>query len=179
MPRVPRLDTPGLLHHVIIRGIERRKIFSDDKDRENLLARLSALLPESKTQCLAWSLLSNHAHFLFKSGPTVDRGTFFTFAHFACEGGLTVTVVSRAKTITIRYARGSTSYYVGGARCMLSELYDYIPQQNRKQNAGNFKTEQRPGSITDEKKQKIDTEEGRRIYSKRLGIVEPVFGNIH
>jgi len=36
----------------------------------------------------------------------------------------------------------------------------------------------RPGSITDEMKRKIDTEEGRRIYSKRLGIVEPVFGNI-
>ena len=36
----------------------------------------------------------------------------------------------------------------------------------------------RPGSITDDMKQKIDTEEGRRIYSKRLGIVEPVFGNI-
>jgi transposase len=36
----------------------------------------------------------------------------------------------------------------------------------------------RPGSITDEMKQKIDTEEGRRTYSKRLGIVEPVFGNI-
>jgi len=36
----------------------------------------------------------------------------------------------------------------------------------------------RPGSITDEMKEKIDTEEGRRIYSKRLGIVEPVFGNI-
>ncbi len=37
---------------------------------------------------------------------------------------------------------------------------------------------QRPGSITDEMKQKIDTPEGRRTYSKRLGIVEPVFGNI-
>lgn len=35
-----------------------------------------------------------------------------------------------------------------------------------------------PGSITDEMKQKIDTPEGRRVYSKRLGIVEPVFGNI-
>ena len=35
-----------------------------------------------------------------------------------------------------------------------------------------------PGSITDEMKQKIDTPEGRRTYSKRLGIVEPVFGNI-
>lgn len=36
----------------------------------------------------------------------------------------------------------------------------------------------RPGSITDEMKQKIDTTEGRAIYSKRLGIVEPVFGNL-
>lgn len=37
---------------------------------------------------------------------------------------------------------------------------------------------QRPGSITDEMKQKIDTEDGRRTYSKRLGIIEPVFGNL-
>jgi len=36
----------------------------------------------------------------------------------------------------------------------------------------------RPGSLTDEMKQKIDTPDGRRTYSKRLGIVEPVFGNI-
>ena len=36
----------------------------------------------------------------------------------------------------------------------------------------------RPGSITDEMKAKIDTPEGRKTYSKRLGIVEPVFGNI-
>lgn len=69
MPRIARLDTPGLLHHVVIRGIERRKIFIDDKDRENLIERLSTLLPESKTQCYAWSLLSNHGHFLLRSGP--------------------------------------------------------------------------------------------------------------
>jgi hypothetical protein len=37
MPRIARLDTPGLLHHVVIRGIERQKIFKDDEDRENLL----------------------------------------------------------------------------------------------------------------------------------------------
>jgi transposase len=36
----------------------------------------------------------------------------------------------------------------------------------------------RPGSLTDEMKRKIDTPEGRKTYSKRLGIVEPVFGNI-
>jgi len=69
MPRIARLDTPGLLNHVTIRGIERRKIFNDDKDRENFVERLSTLLPETKTQCYAWSFLSNHAHFLFRSGP--------------------------------------------------------------------------------------------------------------
>jgi len=58
MPRIARLDTPDLLHHVIIRGIERRNIFDDDKDRDNLIERLSKLLPESKTPCYAWSLLS-------------------------------------------------------------------------------------------------------------------------
>ncbi len=36
----------------------------------------------------------------------------------------------------------------------------------------------RPGSLTDAMKQKIDTPQGRTTYSKRLGIVEPVFGNI-
>jgi REP element-mobilizing transposase RayT len=53
----------------MIRGIERRKIFRDDKDRENFLERLSILLPETKTQCYAWALMPNHAHFLIRSGP--------------------------------------------------------------------------------------------------------------
>jgi len=33
MPRQGRLDAPGILHHVIIRGIERRYIFKDDQQR--------------------------------------------------------------------------------------------------------------------------------------------------
>lgn len=36
----------------------------------------------------------------------------------------------------------------------------------------------RPGSLTDAMKQKIDTREGRAIYSRRLGTVEPVFANL-
>ncbi len=36
----------------------------------------------------------------------------------------------------------------------------------------------RQGSLLDEMKQKIDTIKGRATYSKRMGIVEPVFGNI-
>ena len=37
MPRLARLDSAGVLHHVIIRGIERRFIFKDDQDRETLV----------------------------------------------------------------------------------------------------------------------------------------------
>jgi REP element-mobilizing transposase RayT len=70
MPRLSRLDTLGLLHHVMIRGIERRKIFRDDKDRDHFLERLSALAPETKTLCYAWALMPNHAHFLIRSGPS-------------------------------------------------------------------------------------------------------------
>ena len=68
MLRLARLDAPGILHHVIIRGIERRKIFKDDKDRDNLLERLNDLLPATNTACFGWALLSNHAHFLFRTG---------------------------------------------------------------------------------------------------------------
>jgi len=35
MPRRARLDTPGTLHHVIVRGIERRRIVNDVADRKN------------------------------------------------------------------------------------------------------------------------------------------------
>jgi len=70
MPRLARLDAPGVLHHVIIRGIERRKIFKDNKDKDNFLDRLETLLPETRITCYAWALLSNHAHFLFRTGDT-------------------------------------------------------------------------------------------------------------
>ena len=68
MPRLSRLDAPGVIHHIIIRGIERRNIFKDDQDRDHLLERLAVLLPETNTSCYAWVLLSNHAHFLFRTG---------------------------------------------------------------------------------------------------------------
>ena len=66
MPRLARLDTPGVLHHLMIRGTERRKIFWSDDDREDFLDRLSTLLPETQTLCYAWTFLPNHAHFLFR-----------------------------------------------------------------------------------------------------------------
>lgn len=69
MPRSARLDSPGIVHHIMIRGIERRAIFRSDGDREDFIERLSRLLPETKTGCYAWTLMGNHGHFLLRSGP--------------------------------------------------------------------------------------------------------------
>ncbi|MBW6513088.1 MAG: transposase [Desulfuromonadaceae bacterium] len=66
MPRQPRLDIPGLLQHVIVRGIERRKIFRTTADRRDFVDRLSRLLVETDTDCYAWALIPNHFHLLLK-----------------------------------------------------------------------------------------------------------------
>jgi REP element-mobilizing transposase RayT len=50
----------------MVRGIERKAIFSDDCDRSAFVARLSHLLVKTGTDCLAWSLMSNHAHLLLR-----------------------------------------------------------------------------------------------------------------
>ena len=60
MPRQARLDVPGVLQHVIARGIERREIFRDDEDRKAFARRLSALLTATHTPCYAWALVPNH-----------------------------------------------------------------------------------------------------------------------
>ena len=66
MPRQPRFDIPGLLQHVIVRGIERRNIFRTNTDRRDFIERLSRLLVETDTDCYAWALIPNHFHLLLK-----------------------------------------------------------------------------------------------------------------
>jgi putative transposase len=70
MPRKARIDAPGALHHIIGRGIARRKIFADDEDRENFLERLGSIVTDSGTQCYAWALIPNHFHLLLRTGDT-------------------------------------------------------------------------------------------------------------
>lgn len=68
MPRKARIDVPGALHHIIIRGIEKNPIFEDGKDYKNFLTRLGSILTETSTACYAWALLTNHAHLLMRTG---------------------------------------------------------------------------------------------------------------
>ena len=70
MPRQARLDTPGTLHHVIIRGIEKKNIVKNEYDRKDFVKRLGRLSTETETAVFAWALLSNHAHILLRSSDS-------------------------------------------------------------------------------------------------------------
>jgi REP element-mobilizing transposase RayT len=65
MPRQARLDAPGALHHVMIRGIERSPIFKDDQDRQDFISRTGMVAQGTGTKILAWALMNNHVHLLF------------------------------------------------------------------------------------------------------------------
>jgi putative transposase len=66
MPRAPRIEIAGVLHHVIVRGIERRDIFLDDQDRQSFMDRFCSLLEAMGMECFAWALMSNHVHLLLR-----------------------------------------------------------------------------------------------------------------
>ncbi|MBI4573792.1 MAG: transposase [candidate division NC10 bacterium] len=68
MPRGPRLDAPGVLHHVMVRGIERRPLFRDDRDRDDFVDRLAHLAEAGALTIHAWALLPNHVHLLVRTG---------------------------------------------------------------------------------------------------------------
>jgi REP element-mobilizing transposase RayT len=68
MPRKSRIDAPGALQHIIIRGIERKPIFKDNQDYRNFLKRLGEVVTQTETSCYAWVLMMNHVHLLLKTG---------------------------------------------------------------------------------------------------------------
>lgn len=77
MPRKAGIDAPGeAVHHIIARGIERSRIFRDDKDRELFIRRLGGLVTETQAQCFFWALIPNHFHVrkkLISERSSMDR----------------------------------------------------------------------------------------------------------
>jgi REP element-mobilizing transposase RayT len=52
----------------MLRGIERRQIFTATPDRADFVARLAAVVEATGLQVLAWALLPNHVHLLVRTG---------------------------------------------------------------------------------------------------------------
>ena len=75
MPRSARLDAPGALYHIIIRGIERRQIFKDNNDREDFPARLEKLLARDKDILLRMGTYSQSFPFSFSNRQRTNRHT--------------------------------------------------------------------------------------------------------
>jgi REP element-mobilizing transposase RayT len=68
MPRTARRDAPGVVSHVLLRGIERTDIFRDARDRRSFLARLDEIVPACDLTCYAFALMPNHAHLVLRTG---------------------------------------------------------------------------------------------------------------
>ena len=68
MSRQPRLDAPGALHQVMVRGIEGTDIFRSNQDRNDFLARLAEQCKSEALRVYAWALLSNHVHLFLRTG---------------------------------------------------------------------------------------------------------------
>jgi len=68
MPRKARIDAPGAVQHIIIRGIERKDIFRDNTDKDTFIERFGKIVVQTSTPCYAWVLMDNHVHLLLRTG---------------------------------------------------------------------------------------------------------------
>ena len=70
MPRPPRLEFPGAVHHVTVRGNEHRDIFRGDRDRQDFLNRLADCRDRFGFRLLAYCLMTNHFHLDIRTAAT-------------------------------------------------------------------------------------------------------------
>ncbi len=67
MPRLPRIDFPGLNYHVMSRGVRQLAIFQDDQDRQMFLRFLLQTQEIFPFTLHAYCLMSNHFHLLIQT----------------------------------------------------------------------------------------------------------------
>lgn len=75
MARQPRLQLPGLVHHVLQRGINGQPIFAQPQDYLRFLALLQAHAQAMQVAVHAYVLMPNHFHLLLtpNEGPALSR----------------------------------------------------------------------------------------------------------
>jgi putative transposase len=67
MARPLRLDYPGAMHHVFVRGVARSAVAVDEDDYERSLTLLERAVLRFGLRCHAWCYLPNHSHLLVTS----------------------------------------------------------------------------------------------------------------
>jgi REP element-mobilizing transposase RayT len=66
VPRSPREWIAGGIYHVFSRGSNRQAVFAYDSDRIDLLECAARVVERHRIECLAYGLMPNHCHWLFR-----------------------------------------------------------------------------------------------------------------
>jgi putative transposase len=75
MPRRPRDEEEGAIHHVYARGNNRAVLFIDDADRIAYLALIGRAVGHCEWLCLAYCLMGTHVHLLVETPrPNLAEG---------------------------------------------------------------------------------------------------------
>ena len=84
VPRLPRPDFAGAIHHVTVRGVRKMALFLDTRDRERLLALLDVVVERYGWKCHAYCLMGNHFHLVIETPqPTLSAGMQFLNSRYA------------------------------------------------------------------------------------------------
>ena len=75
MARKLRVQFEGAIYHVTVRGVERRRLFDDDSDRERFLARLGDAVEEYGVRLYLFACMRNHVHLLCET-PQANLSAF-------------------------------------------------------------------------------------------------------
>src|SRR4030067_2490661 len=67
MARPLRIEYSEAVYHITSRGNDRKKIYSDDEDRENFFGVLETVVKKYNWLCHAYCLMDNHYHLLVET----------------------------------------------------------------------------------------------------------------
>ena len=76
MPRVRRIDVPGLPQHVVLRGHNRQGLFETQQDRFVALRYIEDALDAHGCELHAYVLMTNHLHLLLRAHAAGEMSRF-------------------------------------------------------------------------------------------------------
>ncbi len=118
MARPLRIQYPKAVYHVTCRGIERRSIYKDDKDRRTFLETLVASSKIYNIRIYSYVLMSNHFHLLIET-PLGNLSEFMR--HFN---------ITYTRNYNVRHKRAG-NLYQGRYKSILVDKESYLSMLSR------------------------------------------------
>jgi REP element-mobilizing transposase RayT len=76
MPRGAREKSSSGIYHVVLRGINKQRIFEDEQDYCKFLEIIKSTQDKSEYALYAYCLMNNHIHLLIEEGTEPIGNTF-------------------------------------------------------------------------------------------------------